>query len=97
MELDKLNRENFFNKIKSIEKKLDTKKEKLEEYLRWERDVREEVNSDCMQNKKPQKESVDYLSTCRNLRLTTELDIFLMSKQVEIIKNMLINNKVTEF
>ena len=97
MKLDKLNRENFFNKIKSIEKKLDTKKEKLEEYLRWERDVREEVNSDCMKNKKPRKKSVEYLSTCRNLRLATELDIFLMSKQIEIIKDILINNEVTEF
>ena len=97
MKLDKLNRENFFNKIKSIEKKLDTKKEKLEEYLRWERDVREEVNSDCMQNKKPRKKSVEYLATCRNLRLATELDIFLMSKQIEIIKDILINNEVTEF
>lgn len=97
MQLDKLNRGSLLYKIEKIEEKLELRKKVLKTFQQEEQDFRINYNSKCRGDKKPSKKDEFELSRLRDVVFSVELDNFLMKKQIEIIKEMLINNEVTEF
>jgi len=97
MELDKLNRGTLLYKIEKIEEKLELRKEVLKTFQQEEQDFRINYNSKCRGDEKPTKKEEFELSRLRDVVFSVELDNFLMKKQIELIKEMLINNEVTEF
>lgn len=97
MKLDKLNRGSLLYKIEKIEEKLELRKEVLKTFQQEEREVRNKFNLKCKRDEKPTKDDEFELSRAHDVTFSVELDIFLMKKQIEIIKNILVNNEVTEF
>jgi len=97
MNLDKLNRGSLLYKIEKIEEKLELRKEVLKTFQQEEQDFRMDYNSKCRGDEKPSKKDKFELSRLRDVVFSVELDNFLMKKQIELIKEMLINNEVTEF
>ena len=97
MKLDKLNRGTLLYKIEKIEEKLTLREKVLKTFKEEERNVRNKFNLKCKRDEKPTKDDEFELSRAHDVTFSVELDIFLMKKQIEIIKNILVNNEVTEF
>ena len=97
MKLDKLNRGSLLHKIEKIEDKLELRKKVLKTFQQEEQDFRINYNSKFRGDEKPTKKDEFELSRLRDVVFSVELDIFLMEKQIELIKNMIVNNEVTEF
>ncbi len=97
MKLDKLNRGTLLHKIEKIEDKLELRKDVLKTFEEKERVIRTKNNTKFSKEGNVSEAEQHDLAHARDMRFRVELEIFLGEKQVEIIKNMLINNEVTEF
>ena len=97
MNLDKLNRGTLLHKIEKIEDKLELRKDVLKTFKEKERVTRRDYNLKFQKEQKVTEKDEHDLAHARDMRFRVELEIFLGEKQVEVIKNMLINNEVTEF
>ncbi|MCP3699437.1 MAG: hypothetical protein GY920_12900 [Aliivibrio sp.] len=97
MDLDKLNRGTLLHKIEKIEDKLELRKDVLETFAEKERDIRGKYNLKFQKEQEITEKDEHDLAHARDMRFRVELEIFLAKKQIELIKEMLINNEVTEF
>ena len=97
MKLDKLNRGTLLYKIEKVEEKLELRKEVLKTFQQEEQDIRRKYNLKFQKEQEVTEKDTHDLAHARDVVFSVELDNFLMQKQIELIKEMLINNEVTEF
>jgi hypothetical protein len=97
MKLDKLNRGTLLYKIEKVEEKLELRKEVLKTFQQEEQDIRRKYNLKFQKEQEVTEKDTHDLAHARDVVFSVELDNFLMKKQIELIKEMLINNEVTEF